>query len=102
MEVYNDFLEPLFIEHFKLFLNYQPSYKLSENKESISTELLKEFSEKKMLKFIRFEFRRNLKKYNNDLNNISEFEADNFIEEVYVAVMKLNIYQETQAKGNLK
>ena len=100
MEEYKDFLEPLFIEHFKIFLNDSHSYKLSENKEAISLELLKDFNEKDMLSFYKFEFRRNLKKYSNDLNAIlNKYQSENLIEEVYEGVLKLNTFLESQAHG---
>lgn len=99
MEEYKDFLEPLFIEHFKLFLNDQTSYKLSQNKETISVQSLKDFVENKMLKFYRFEFRRNLIRYRNNLKSLNKHQAENMIEEVYEAVLKLNTFKEIQAKG---
>ncbi len=99
MEVYKDFLEPLFIEHFKLFLNNLPSYKLSEGKETLSFESLKEFVERKMLRFYRFELRRNLSRYKNNLKSLNNYQAESMIEEVYEAVLKLNTYQEIQATG---
>lgn len=102
MEEYKDFLEPLFIEHFKLFLNQQTSYRLSENKETVSIQLLKEFVERKMLKFYRFEFRRNLVRYRNNLKSLDKYQAESMIEEVYEAVLKLNTYKETLAQGKLE
>ena len=99
MDEYKDFLEPLFIEHFKIFLNQQPSYLLSENTETISIEVLKDFIERKMLKFYRFEFRRNLRKYSNDLIKLNKYQAENMIEEVYEAVLKLNTLKENETQG---
>jgi len=101
LETYRDFLEPLFIEHFKLFLNFQPTYKLSENKQVIPIEALNEFVLGKMLKFFRFEFRRNLKRYSSNLSDLTRSQADDMINEVYNAVLNLNNSNKDETKGNL-
>jgi len=101
LEEYKDFLEPLFIEHFKLFLNQQMNYRLSDSQETTSIQFLKDLEENEIFKFYRFEFRRNLIRYRNNLKNLKKHQAESMIEEVYEAVLKLNTYKEIQAKGKI-
>jgi len=55
-----------------------------------------------MLKFYRFEFRRNLKRYNNNLTDLTYNFSENMMEEVYEAVLKLNTdKKEEEVQGTI-
>lgn len=98
MEIFRDFFEPLFIEHFRIIENKHGSYRLALNAD-FGLDFEKEFAEKNFLNYFKFEFRRNLKKYSSDMTYLYREQAENLIFEVVKALAKVDFLKDKKPKS---